>query len=693
MEIKKYKKKKSGTVVEMVHWPLTEAEAIEFCGDKKICTYNKEAGKTRIFLMGEHIEEFREKECIVKYDNGHVEIWSDSSFERTWEPLEDSSPEADIRTKDVDKKPKKSFINHYIKFYQEKSHLANEIVALKVNLNSQKCKEEIARLFEDSEYDFIIEKDNVLFRIKNYTGAWTEAWNGFYIGREANGRMWAATRDYIPDYFIESRESYANTCDCLSSYIKQYSEKNECWSIVDAVYFDYDDNASIDAAKILFDTCPGFKYFEDENSFNVAQGNGPWVIVNHDSYIIRTQNNTIQVSSAKYFNERYTLVENNKVKKEEHKEEPMKNIGKEYVNKTTNEHAHAIQWPCSEEAMIGFCSLDKVMFVGSGNNQRCFILKYDGTPVEVSKNDYVLKRYCGHDTEECLENWPEASFKLGWKEFQENERFEDVEIELVEPSFEILEQNDLFEHIERAGRTCYKSEAKGEPEKFVEMLVKNGHMSALEHGTVYLELPGKEWYDYFYHNPYSDVTYNSEQGITSVTTNYRVIRELPQYAQDYLMSNKVYQGLNTEPRITVKFVCSRQVAQQFTRHRRDSFSMESQRYCNYSKDKFGNRITFIKPINYDIWGVLRQNALKNTLKISEAAYMTLIDYGCKPEEARNVLPNCTKTELIMTGFLSDWKWFFEHRCKDAKYGKPDEEASRLAEPLRDEFIKRGYLHE
>ena len=593
----------------------------------------------------------------------------------------------------------KNRINYYIKFYQEKSHLANEIVALKVNLNSQKCKEEIARLFEDSEYDFSVEKDKVLFRIKNYTGAWTEAWNGFYIGREVNGRMWAATSDYIPDYFIESHESYTNTCNCLSSYIKQYFENNEVWSMVDAVYFDYDDNASIDAAKILFDSCPGFKYFEDENSFNVAQGNGPWVIVNHDSYIIRTQDNKIQVSSAKYFNERYTLVENNKVKKEEYKEEPMQNIGKEYINKETNNRARALQWPCSEEAMIGFCGINKVMFVGSGNNQRCFILQYDGNPTEVFKNDYVLKRYCGQDMTEYLENWPESSFKSDWKEYnpkQEENDYQyicDDELMMIEPSFEILEQNDLFEHIEKAGRTCYKSEAKGEPEKFVDMLVKNGHLSALEHGTVYLELPGREWYDYFYHNPYSDVFYNSEQGITSVTTNYRVIKELPEYSQNYLMSNRVHEGLNTEKRITVKFVCSRQVAQQFTRHRRNSFSMESQRYCNYSKDKFGSKIVYIKPIHYDKWGVLRNNAFKKCLKTCEDTYMELIERGCKAEEARNVLPNCTKTELIMTGFLSDWKWFFEHRCKDAKYGKPDEEASRLAEPLRDEFIKRGYLND
>lgn len=322
-------------------------------------------------------------------------------------------------------------------------------------------------------------------------------------------------------------------------------------------------------------------------------------------------------------------------------------------------------------------------------------------------------------------------------------------MKLIKPSFEIIEQkpgiDGLLQHIERCGRTCYKSEDKiteDSAEKFVNMLVNRGHTAMVEHGTVYLKydiiehgsmnLPNK-----YHFNKYSVVTVGNEplhgyetpeykekfDGHTYayITTNYRVLLQ-----NDWLDDLK-YQCEPTEhhvKRVTVKFVCDRGVSHEFVRHRVFSFAQESTRYCNYSKDKFGNELTFIIPcwadslalqevkgtiINHDEYGNLigeyyyhltgkgnpwfkpweitpERNFIAN-LQISEQLYLELLNQGWKPQQARAVLPNSLKTELIMTGTIEQWEGFFKLRC--AKDAHP--QARELAVPLYEEFIKRGYI--
>ena len=278
--------------------------------------------------------------------------------------------------------------------------------------------------------------------------------------------------------------------------------------------------------------------------------------------------------------------------------------------------------------------------------------------------------------------------------------------EIVEPKSYSLE--DVYKHIELCSRVCYKSEDKITPDsstKFVDRMIKSGHMSTLEHGTVYLyrefdsnklaEQDYHGWTQIYVDNPYSviSITYRTD-GVYQVyvTTNYRVIVENGleddlQYMADQPMNHH-------ERRYTVRFVCDRGVSHEFVRHRHFSFSQESQRYCGYNKNKFGNEVTFIKP--YCIFGnvdeINRDNIVfdmfLNQLELAEDAYMCLLEDGCIPQEARAVLPNATKTELIMTGFASDWAHFFELR--DDSKAHPD--AYKLAHDLHDEFIKRNYVY-
>lgn len=297
---------------------------------------------------------------------------------------------------------------------------------------------------------------------------------------------------------------------------------------------------------------------------------------------------------------------------------------------------------------------------------------------------------------------------------------------LIKPSFFIWGQQEglegVYKQIERAGRVCYKSEDKiteNSAKEFVDRMIKSGHGAMLEHGTVYLKIPYGTMDDRgefsnepivikYIDNPYSVVMNNSENDYWYITSNYRVIIE-NEWIDDlqYLCEPTEFHA----KRITVHFVCDRGVSHEFVRHRVMSFAQESTRYCNYSKDKFGNELTFIIPrwlslsngsytYNYpngftkdgSKWdSKLELNTFILSLVRSEATYLELIEQGWVPQQARAVLPNSLKTELVMTGFVSDWKRFFRLRSRIAKTGKPHPQAQELADPLMDEFVKRGIM--
>lgn len=265
-------------------------------------------------------------------------------------------------------------------------------------------------------------------------------------------------------------------------------------------------------------------------------------------------------------------------------------------------------------------------------------------------------------------------------------------MKLIKPSFEIINQTDLFKHIEMAARTCYKSEDKITDDSSAKMIEKltgtnPPHTAMLEHGTVYLTIPNvgpegnnRESYYRYRFNKYSKENISSENIFTGyVTTNYRVLVENG-WLDDLQFSCEPTEF--HEKRITVKFICDRGVSHEFVRHRVFSFAQESTRYCNYSKDKFGSEITFIQPC----WEIRGTNFI-DMLQLAEKDYLELLEVrGWKPQQARAVLPNSLKTELVMTGFVSDWEGFFILR--DAVTAHP--QAYELAHPLHKKFIELGY---
>ena len=211
---------------------------------------------------------------------------------------------------------------------------------------------------------------------------------------------------------------------------------------------------------------------------------------------------------------------------------------------------------------------------------------------------------------------------------------------LVKPSHEILfiSPNPL-ETIEAAGRTCYKSEDKitgGSAEKFVKMVIKRGHLSVIEHAFM-----------------------------------------------------------------SVRFVCDRGVTHEIVRHRLAAYSQESTRYCNYSKDKFSNNISVIDPCfwtNRKISGHKDfecYNLWLEFMKLAEEYYLRLLAVGASPQQARSVLPNSLKTEIVMTCNLREWMHVFSLRTSKAAHPQMGElmvpllEEMKTLVPVIFDNIKRG----
>lgn len=178
---------------------------------------------------------------------------------------------------------------------------------------------------------------------------------------------------------------------------------------------------------------------------------------------------------------------------------------------------------------------------------------------------------------------------------------------VIEPYFEILDEVDgkeMLRKIERIGRVCYKSED----------LITDG---------------------------------SAERFVKNIL-------------------KRGHESVIEHEKISVRMVCDRGVTHEIVRHRVASYSQESTRYCNYQKDKFGSELTFIKPVfweenspQYQVWAETMQNI--------EKQYMKLIDMGASAQEARSILPNSLKTEIVVTMNLREWRHFFRLRTAAASH--------------------------
>ena len=276
-------------------------------------------------------------------------------------------------------------------------------------------------------------------------------------------------------------------------------------------------------------------------------------------------------------------------------------------------------------------------------------------------------------------------------------------MKLIKQSFEILEQTDyslkgIKQFIEKCGRVCYKSEDRitdSSYEKFVDMLINKDHARPLEFGTVHLLIPESDfkeayaslveigldncdWLQYCYY-----------QGSYYVTTNYRyyldIIKFVPSMQKYFSETYSKYYP----KRYTVHFIISRGIMDEFRTHVTLSHLAESTRYCNYSKGKFNNELTFVQP-NWlsdehiiDYKEKTEHHPYFAMLKREEQDYLTLINNGWIPQQAREVLPLSIKSELISCGFGSAWNNFFYRRCAKDAHPMAREIATSLENKLKE----------
>ena len=213
---------------------------------------------------------------------------------------------------------------------------------------------------------------------------------------------------------------------------------------------------------------------------------------------------------------------------------------------------------------------------------------------------------------------------------------------IIDPSFTWLgnapDGDQMLANIAAAGRVCYQSESKSDDAAFVRKRIRQGHESILEH-----------------------------------------------------------------EKISVRIICDRGVSHELVRHRIASYSQESTRYCNYSKGKFGSELTFIRPYWDDrsiSAEMIRLRACwQEACLNAEWSYKKMIDAGCTPEAARAVLPNCLKTEIVMTANLREWRHFFKLRCAPAAHPDMRIIANMLLTAFKDvvpvvfDDIEGGQQHE
>lgn len=303
-------------------------------------------------------------------------------------------------------------------------------------------------------------------------------------------------------------------------------------------------------------------------------------------------------------------------------------------------------------------------------------------------------------------------------------------MKVIQPSVQILpylDGKEILKHLEKCGRVCYKSEDKISDissEKFLQGIIKRGHEAVLEHASfifkvsynVYKDIIDKVNFVESYYFKKMYLRFTDFDGYI-VSGNVRAWRDFFRfvgvsiYMKDFIEANSILfpefknysqssfnwdkwsikqisvndlvsdcQRLVHED-VSVMFVCDRGISHEIVRHRDASYCQESTRYCNYTKEKFGNEITVIQPCffekdsrEYSIW--------ERNMECCEKAYFDLLDCGCSPQQARCVLPNSLKTEIIMTANIREWRHFLELRCSKAAHPQMIEVACKVLTEFR-----------
>ena len=285
-------------------------------------------------------------------------------------------------------------------------------------------------------------------------------------------------------------------------------------------------------------------------------------------------------------------------------------------------------------------------------------------------------------------------------------------MQLIDPDVILIDEKDPFKKIEMAARTCYKSEASitdDSARKMFKRLASAGHTAMMEHATFVFELHNASTADEIQVMRCRYLHLTLTNGRVLVSGNLRAINEsgipfLLKALEDYdealayipfpilfdptgttakivdfeSLPNKTAEEISEHRYTTMRFTVDRAVSHELVRHRPFSYAQVSQRYVNYSLDKFGaGNIKFIQPSEFDSWSIEAKEEFLHALSESEKSYNALVKYGLVPQQARGVLPNATQTEIVVTGNDKEWQHFFNLRAKGTT-GKPHPDMQLVA---------------
>lgn len=270
---------------------------------------------------------------------------------------------------------------------------------------------------------------------------------------------------------------------------------------------------------------------------------------------------------------------------------------------------------------------------------------------------------------------------------------------LIEPKVELLKEDNFYSHVANCARVCYASNNNSNvsDEQFCKnVLIANNHLSMFRHATIYCKYNKNDW------NRYTVDTFHLAQNINVIDIgDLYVIMNGQSYLEfkrnniaetlkiDSHIIKDLPNELNEYKRFTFKVITQISTSRELNRVSPNNIAERSTRYCNYSKDKFGNQICICKPYYYDNLEIADQLAFINRMSEYEGNYLNRISRGWKPEDAREFLPLCTATEVVYTYNIKEWR-----RIIDLRYygttGKPHPNAKIIAGMIRDQLIYLGY---
>lgn len=270
---------------------------------------------------------------------------------------------------------------------------------------------------------------------------------------------------------------------------------------------------------------------------------------------------------------------------------------------------------------------------------------------------------------------------------------------LIEPKVELLKEDNFYSHVANCARVCYASNNNSNinDEQFCKnVLIANNHLSMFRHATIYCKYDKNDWNKYtvdiFHLAQNINVVYLGDLYIIMNGQSYLEFKR-NNIAETLKIDSHIIKDLPNElneyKRFTFKVITQISTSRELNRVSPNNIAERSTRYCNYSKDKFGNQICICKPYYYDNLEIADQLAFINRMSEYEGNYLNRISRGWKPEDAREFLPLCTATEVVYTYNVREWRHIIDLRYYGIT-GKSHPNAKIIVGMIRDQLIYLGY---